>query len=690
MFKALTSLFICFTMCLSGIFTGCGQYPPIDNGGTETVSPTAVATLAPDEKVENINIADMQLLSDSYTEGSGKFTIGKNSRFYLISESEPTPQIIELTQFVSQQFALEGLPSMQVLPIVYGEEALAQSGDIILSIDFEAAGGIAESYKISVDSDNIKIIGADSRGLMYGAFMVIKYMRVNNSATMQGCVIQDSPDAAERTLMLDCGRKYFTPEWIKNLIRQMAFMGYNTFEIHFAEDQGMRLDIWDEEFFTSANGNDFTPFVGGWAATWLVGEYRNYADKDKYLTAAEMVEILEVANQYQIEVIPSFDTPMHCQYLRYKWCSYIMGENEFDLYCPTVNKDFSFNLNGKTYSKDGITDIATGVTSAFSEFDCWEYIQVKDDKGQRGYTKVIDVTNSVARSFLEALLIDYADFFKQYGCTEFNICGDEVAFYVKDGWEDYARNVLAAELRNSELTADGSKYDTYVHYINEITDILQSKGYAVRMYSDFVDREAKVKGYKAKWYNQILEFDKELEIMYWWLPEDNHNVADISNFVDNGYKIYNCVQNYCYYVLATNSQGADARDPNTTSWTWQYASADRIYDNWNPTVFTHPTKGDTNIVDESRISGGYFLVWCDYGALNTESEVWNGIDSTGKYNVIERMWSNITKMWNYDVNNSLEYQDFAIIASAMGYYPGYVDCTAKTDLPAANSAKPAA
>ena len=54
------------------------------------------------------------------------------------------------------------------------------------------------------------------------------------------------------------------------------------------------------------------------------------------------------------------------------------------------------------------------------------------------------------------------------------------------------------------------------------------------------------------------------------------------------------------------------------------------------------------------------------------------------------MWSNITKMWNYDVNNSLEYQDFAIIASAMGYYPGYVDCTAKTDLPAANSAKPAA
>ena len=202
----------------------------------------------PATRAVSTNNASIQLLTDSYTAGNGSYTLSTDNRFYLVSASEPNAETKELAQFISQQFALEALPSAQTLPVVYGEEKCAEGGDILLKIDSAAAGGVAESYKIEVNADNIRIIGADSRGLMYGAFMVIKYMRANGSATMAGCTIQDSPDTIERTAMLDCGRKYFTPEWIKNYIRQLAFMGYNTFEIHFAEDQGIRLDIWDEAY----------------------------------------------------------------------------------------------------------------------------------------------------------------------------------------------------------------------------------------------------------------------------------------------------------------------------------------------------------------------------------------------------------------------------------------------------------
>ena len=630
------------------------------------------------------NNESIRLLADAYSEGNGSFTLHTGSRFYLVSASEPSVETKELAQFISRQFALEALPSPQTLSIVYGEEKYAEAGDILLKLDFAAAGGVAESYKITVDANNICIVGADSRGLMYGAFMVIKYMRANGSATMAGCTIQDSPDTIERAAMLDCGRKYFTPEWIKNYIRQLAFMGYNTFEIHFAEDQGIRLDIWDEAYFTSANGNDFSPLVGGWAASWLVDKYETYADEDKYLTAAEMIEILEVAKQYQIDIIPSFDTPMHCQYLRYKWRAYVMGANEKGLYCPTVNKNFSFNFNGIKYSKNGKTNLSTGKTTSYSGYDCWEYIQSKDDSGNRGATKTIDVTNPVSRHLLEAILTDYADFFKQYGCTEFNICGDEVAFYTYDGWQGYARDVLATKYNSSTLASKGSKYDTFIDYINEITDLLQARGYTVRIYSDFVERNG------TSYYTQNLSFDDDLEIMYWWLPGDNSAVQPVSTFVNKGYKIYNCVQNYTYYVLATNTAGADARDPETVSWTWQYASADRIYNYWNPTVFTHPTKDRSAVlVDADRISGGYFLIWCDYGAYNTETQMWVGIDSTGKYNMIERMWSNITKMWNHRINSTLSYESFAALADTMGYYPGYTDCTKTVVLPEAKSVKPA-
>ena len=39
----------------------------------------------------------------------------------------------------------------------------------------------------------------------------------------------------ECIFMLDCGRKYFTPDWIKRLIDEISAVGYNAINIHFAE-----------------------------------------------------------------------------------------------------------------------------------------------------------------------------------------------------------------------------------------------------------------------------------------------------------------------------------------------------------------------------------------------------------------------------------------------------------------------
>ena len=46
----------------------------------------------------------------------------------------------------------------------------------------------------------------------------------------------------ERIFMLDCGRKYFTPKWIKKLIDELSGLGFNAINIHFAENMGIRLE----------------------------------------------------------------------------------------------------------------------------------------------------------------------------------------------------------------------------------------------------------------------------------------------------------------------------------------------------------------------------------------------------------------------------------------------------------------
>lgn len=57
-----------------------------------------------------------------------------------------------------------------------------------------------------------------------------------------------------KILHLDCGRKYFTKEWIIALIHEMAAAGYNELELDFSNNEGFRfaLDDMDVTFMTAS------------------------------------------------------------------------------------------------------------------------------------------------------------------------------------------------------------------------------------------------------------------------------------------------------------------------------------------------------------------------------------------------------------------------------------------------------
>ena len=46
----------------------------------------------------------------------------------------------------------------------------------------------------------------------------------------------------ERIFFVDCARKYYTPEWMKKLMRTVRDAGFNVFYLHFSEDIGLRLE----------------------------------------------------------------------------------------------------------------------------------------------------------------------------------------------------------------------------------------------------------------------------------------------------------------------------------------------------------------------------------------------------------------------------------------------------------------
>ncbi|MBQ8621895.1 MAG: family 20 glycosylhydrolase [Oscillospiraceae bacterium] len=598
-------------------------------------------------------------LVDSFESNNSTFTLSASSRLFVASESAPTGDLLQTVQLVQRQFAADGYN----LDIVWGPDAWAVAGDILVILNPDC-GLAAEGYKLDVTSTAM-VTAPDVDGLLYGLNMLQKHFR-SGSKSIKGFTSSDVPDTAQRAVSLDCGRKYYTKDWICNFIREISWMGYNTIELHFSDDSGFRMDFWDEAYYKDANGdgtayspaNNFSWLCGSNYTSWTLSAYQNDADKGKYLTTAEVVEILETAKEYHIDVIPAFDSPAHLDYTTWKY-----EQN----YKSNSSYSFKSTYNNNTYYAEDVNGIinytnSSGWTTPLE----WPYYSAVNVKGEQ------------AKAFIFELYIDIANFFKEYaGSTDFSIGADEV------------------QLSTSNL-ASGYSYawgfSDFVSYINELNTLLNNKGYTMRMYNDFMGSIA----YNASSY----KFADNIEILYWDSPYapntggSNGHTQPVSYYVNEGRILYNCIQTSTYYALRISSAGDDARSKNTTWWTFYHATEDRIYNEWySADISEHGTHSENvDDVPDANLGGAYFLIWCDYACINTETEIWEGCyDVTSKnqgeyYSLLNRMWSNIIKMWNWDINNTVTFSSYETLRDKFGYFPGYVKCNTSTDLPASVSA----
>ena len=137
-----------------------------------------------------------------------------------------------------------------------------------------------EGYRVEIAND-ITLTAKDYNGYLYGFQTIIKLFA--SEKEVEHCVIEDYPYLEERALHLDCGRKYFSPEWIKDLIQDLAWRNMNTLQLHFSDNKGFRIACETEPNVTSKT----------------------------YLEKETVREIIDYAHIFGIEIIPSLDSPGH-------------------------------------------------------------------------------------------------------------------------------------------------------------------------------------------------------------------------------------------------------------------------------------------------------------------------------------------------------------------------------------------
>lgn len=224
-------------------------------------------------------------------------------------------------------------------------------------------------------------------------------------------------------VMLDCGRKYFSVDSIKQIIDNASAAGFGYIMLGVGND-GMRFLL--DDMSLAVNGTTYSSEkvaaaikVGNKAYDASQTSY-SYAPTTDELTQSEMDAVLAYAKEKGMGVIPMLNTPGHM---------------------------------------DAILAAATSLTGTNCSYN--------------GSVRTIDVTNNTAVTFTQELLKKYVAYFAGKGCQYFNMGADE-----------YANDVFTSGSMGFGNLQSAEKYSYYVTYVNDVAAMIKNAGMTPMAFND--------------------------------------------------------------------------------------------------------------------------------------------------------------------------------------------------------------
>lgn len=197
--------------------------------------------------------------------------------------------------------------------------------------------------------------------------------------------VQANVELQYRIVHLDCGREYFTKDWIIALINEMADAGYNQLQLAFGNG-GFRFYLDDMAIGSHSSDDVKNALEAGNVHYNTYGdkedgpsnsEWKKYSPSVNALTQTEMKAIIDYAREKGIEIVPMLNTPGHMH----------------------------------------------AVLAAMSKLGISGNLQVSDKPG------CLNLSNTEAVAFTKALVEKYVDYFARQGCKFFNFAMDEYSSF---------------------------------------------------------------------------------------------------------------------------------------------------------------------------------------------------------------------------------------------------------------------
>ena len=260
--------------------------------------------------------------------------------------------------------------------------------------------------------------------LLLVAALLLSLLPATVLAVEPGASTMGNDASFMRIVHLDCGRKYFTVDWVERLIDEMAKNGYTHLELAFGND-GLRFLLEDMSIDTDGDGT--ANYQSDAVKAYIQAGNRAYTtDSIGEWDQKDMGDIISYAQGKGISIIPLLNTPGHMDAIVY------------------------------AMNQLGISD------AAFKPYDT-------------ASVRTVSLTNNEAVAFTQALVKKYVDYFAKKGCKYFNLGADE-----------YGNDVLTGNGMGFGYLSRKGQYPTFINYVNTLADYVNTKDMTPIVFNDGV------------------------------------------------------------------------------------------------------------------------------------------------------------------------------------------------------------
>ncbi|WP_371164127.1 family 20 glycosylhydrolase [Buchananella felis] len=268
--------------------------------------------------------------------------------------------------------------------------------DIVLTAGQVDAPGF-DRYRVEAGANRaVWITAPEADGLWNGTRTVLQSLK--SAGAVQAATVIDWADYEVRSLHVDAARKYFSPDWFKAQIKRLSLYKLNEIQLHFSENEGFRLEI------------------------------KGYPEvlSTQFISQAELAEIIAVAAEYHVDVVPAMDVPGHMHQVLKAHPEWAIGTDEV----------------GK---------------------------------------KVLDYSKPVVRKFVTDVITELAPLFPS---KKWHMGGDEV--FDPDRLNQLTTKYpQLAQYARDNVNASASVMDGYMHYLGTVDAALNAAGFeTVRVWND--------------------------------------------------------------------------------------------------------------------------------------------------------------------------------------------------------------